>query len=139
MSLGLDHHDGTVRMSWLGGRERGDAACTHTGHPIHNLLEVLREVVAASDDDRLLPAAADVKLASGEIPEVACRAPAVADDLGGCPGRAQVALHHRRPRHEDLADDALADRVATVVDHTERVLGERVAAADETQGARSLG
>src|SRR5438093_13182051 len=111
-------------MPRLDRRERGDAARADTGNSIHDSLEVLRKVVAAGDDDRLLSAAAHEELAVREIPEVARREPAVADDVGGCAQVAQVALHHRGSGHENLADDALADRMAVVVDEAERGGGE---------------
>src|SRR5262244_2248459 len=59
---GLDDHNRPVWMSRGDRRERSDTARTDARHPVHDALDVLREIIATADDDHFLSAAADEEL-----------------------------------------------------------------------------
>ena len=85
-------------------------------------LDFMREVVAAANDDDFLLAPEDMKLAVGDIADVAGAEPAVGRQRRG--DRAvvgvQVAEHHRRAADRDFADRAIRQRVVAVVEDPER-------------------
>ena len=87
--------------------EGDDVAGAHAVERADGPLDVLREHVAAADDDDVLDPPAQHELAVEQVAEVAGAQPAVVEQLGRGVGTLVVAGRHRRAPDQQLADVAL--------------------------------
>src|SRR5690606_12057894 len=105
-----------------GAREGDDAARRDPGDACRLALDRVGVVAAAVDDDDVADAAGDMEPAAGEVAAVA-----------GAPAGRVVA--DGGAARDDLADLALAERLAVGVDDLDDVTAERPAAGDELERA----
>ena len=87
--------------------QRHRAAGPHAREPVEALLELLRRVVGAAEDDQVLGAAADEELAARTKPRSPVSSQPSGEHARGRLGLAEVAGHDERPADEDAADPAL--------------------------------
>ena len=88
------------------------------------LFQVLRIVVPAVDDDRVLHAPADVQLAVCQVPEVAGVQPPAGERLAGERLTIEVPGEDGRSPQEDLPDVAFGQRVPFRIRNPDLVAGE---------------
>src|SRR2546425_922604 len=124
----LERDEGLRPLAPLLVRDGDHRALEDGGVPGDRLLDLDgRDVLAARDDDVLLPVAQlDVAVGMPDA-DVARVEPAAAEGLGGGVGLLEVTLHDVVPAHDDLAQRlaVLAD-VAHVAAHDPHEIGDRV-------------
>ena len=115
--------------------EGDDVAGAHAVEHADGPLDVLREHVAAADDDDVLDPPAQHELAVEHVAEVAGAQPAVVEQLGRRVGALVVARRHRRAPDQQLADVALGALLERVgVDDAHLQAGHRAAEQREAAG-----
>ena len=123
--------------------EGDDVAGAHAVDVPDGALDVLREHVAAADDDDVLDPPAQHELAVDHVGEVAGAQPAVVEQLGRGVGPLVVARRHRRAADQQLADVALGplvERLGVDDAHLEaRAPACRAAAGGGPSSAKSSG
>ncbi|MNZ63815.1 hypothetical protein D3C78_819690 [compost metagenome] len=139
-----DHHQSLACRRGGGNAEHRHAAAAHAGQLADRLLQIVGVEVAAAADDQVLAAPGDVQLAAGEIGIVAGHQPVVMEQPGAGRRVAVVAAGGRGAAKLQVADLALRQRQAGVVDDAQRVTGQRRTTGDEAQrlvivGRRGLG
>ncbi len=113
-------------------RECGDIAAAQRPDAFCRPLDVLRPDVAAVVQDEILDPPGDDHLATDHVAHVAGIEEAVAAQhrVGGL-GALEIAGHQARALDKDAADVALAQHLARIVAHHDRMAGQRPAAHHE--------
>src|SRR3954447_18160397 len=113
----LQRDRGADLFPQLGVRHAEHGGLGHRGMLVEDLLDLARVDVVAAADDQLLLAVDDEEVAVlVDLGHVATVEPAVLDRVLGGVGLVPVALHDVVALDDDLADLALVDLVAVVVD-----------------------
>src|SRR5262249_13954919 len=131
LPAGLEGHEGLGPLAPFFIRDGHYRALHHARVPGHALLDLDgRDVLAARDDDVLLPVAQLDVAVRVPHPDVARVEPAAAEGLGGGVGLLEVALGHVVADHDYLAQRlAVARHVAHLAVHHAHQVEERVALA----------
>ena len=103
----LGHHHHALLALVALDADRDDVAGAYPVDSADGALDVLREHVAATDDDHVLDPPAQHQLAVEQVGEVAGAQPVVVEQRGGGVGTLVVAGRHRGPADQQLADVAL--------------------------------